>query len=219
MLNTSSGVMNDKVSVEGFVSNRIRDRSAVDLELLRKIPDGDQTGLEQLYERYATILYSMILKIVRVQEIAENILQEVFLQIWNRADSYDSRLGSPFTWLIRIARNKAIDYRRSKHFRIRALETAIEDTEAVNSQATSSDPLSFASANDAARVVKEALARLPEDQRRLIEMAYYEGYTQSELAEQLSMPLGTVKTRMRLGILALREQFTSMPEFSQSNSW
>ena len=189
--------------------------SSADSVLLSSIAEHDEHALEQLYDRYAKLLYSVIFRIVRTQEDAENLLQDVFLQVWHHADSYDPRLGTPSTWMIRIARNKAIDLWRSKHYRGKTQRVQLEHAEEYADPSQS--PLSTTIAGEASVLVKQALGRLPIDQKRLIELAYYEGYSQSELSEALSLPLGTVKSRMRLGLLSLRDQFKTLPELMNVN--
>ena len=184
----------------------------IDTELLQRIARQDEHALERLYDRYSKLLFSVIFRVVRIREEAENILQEVFLQVWHRAETYNPRLGVPCIWLIQIARNKSIDYWRSKSTRMRNREMNIEDTQELNIMHTPADPHEVTSLSQVSKLVQDALNRLPEHQRELIELAYYEGYNQTELAEKFAMPLGTVKSRMRAGLMALREQFTSMPD-------
>src|SRR5262249_51198158 len=141
-----------------------------------------------------------ILRILRDRSEAEEILQEVFMQVWLRAETYNVSLGTPAGWLVRIARNRAIDRLRSNAVRLRAAEAAPAPTDAADT------PEDAASLGEQQRAVSRALASLPPEQRVLIEQAYFFGLTQSELAERFTLPLGTVKTRIRTGMIALREQ-------------
>lgn len=188
------------------------DAQQIDVGLLERIARQDEHALEQLYDRYSKLLFSVIFRVVRIREESENILQEVFLQVWQRAETYNPRLGTPCIWLIQIARNKSIDYWRSKSARMRNQETRIDDTREITMMRNPADPHELASSSQTSKFVQDALSRLSDTQRELIELAYYEGYSQSELSEKFSMPLGTVKSRMRAAMIALREQFTSMPE-------
>jgi RNA polymerase sigma-70 factor (ECF subfamily) len=129
------------------------------------------------------------------------VLQEVFFQVWNRSDTYNATLGSPVGWLVRIARNRAIDRLRANAVRSRALDAAPAPKEGAS-------PESAAALSEQQRTVARALETLPPEQRMLIEQAYFLGLTQSELAERWRIPLGTVKTRIRSGMLALREQLS-----------
>ncbi|TAK54912.1 MAG: sigma-70 family RNA polymerase sigma factor [Bacteroidetes bacterium] len=183
-----------------------------DIELLQLIARRDEEALERLYDCYSGLLFGVIFRVVAIREEAENILQEVFLQVWNKAGSYNPLLGTPIVWLIRIARNKSIDYWRSKPARMRAREADVEEIHDAKNGQGSLDPMESLSSSQLTELVTGALNRLPDSQRKLIELAYYEGYSQSELAEKFSVPLGTVKSRMRAGMLALREQLLNIPE-------
>jgi len=141
----------------------------------------------------------LILRILRDRGEAEEILQEVFLQVWTRAETYNVALGSPAGWLVRIARNRAIDRMRANAARVRAVEGSPAPTEPPT-------PESDAALTERQRAVARALEALPEDQRVLIEHAYFQGLTQSELADRFKLPLGTVKTRVRTGMIALRDR-------------
>ena len=147
------------------------------------------------------LLFGSILSIIRDRSEAEEILQEVFVLVWTRAETYNVSLGPPAAWLVRVARNRAIDRLRANSVRVRAVESAPEPPPAEN-------PESQASASEQQRAVARALESLPVDQRVLIEQAYFLGLTQSELAERFKLPLGTVKTRIRTGMLALRERLS-----------
>jgi len=175
------------------------DDKAVDLRLIERIITRDAAAIGELYDRHSRLLYGLILRILRDRGEAEEVLQEAFLQVWNRAETYNAILGSPAAWLVRIARNRAIDRLRANQVRTRAVEAAPE-SEPVES------PESVASATERQRAVARALCTLPREQRELIEQAYYHGLTQSELASRFRLPLGTVKTRIRTGMIALRRE-------------
>lgn len=171
-----------------------------DVEVLRAIAGGDEQSLSTLYTRYKLILFSLILRIVHSQPEAEDVLQEVFLQVWRKASDFDEARGRPFTWLVTLARSRAID-------RLRALDS--RDRTATEAARDVPDRISDASddavKSEQSEIVRGALAQLPEEQRRILVLAYFEGLTQSEIAERLTTPLGTVKTRMRSGMIRLRE--------------
>lgn len=171
-----------------------------DIEVLRAIAGGDEHALSALYDRYRLILFGLILRILHSQQEAEDVLQEVFLQVWRRASSFDETRGRPFTWLVTLARSRAIDRLRSLGSRER---TAQEAARAVPDSI--SDAADDAVKSEQGEIVREALRELPEEQRRTLLLAYFEGLTQSEIAERLNTPLGTVKTRMRSGMMKLRE--------------
>jgi RNA polymerase sigma-70 factor (ECF subfamily) len=173
---------------------------ASDIELLRGIAGGDEAALEQLYERYRLILFGLLLRILHSRAEAEDCLQEVFLQIWRQAASFDEARGRPFTWLVTLARSRAIDRLRSLASRDRTAQSSARE---VVEQ--TSDAVTDAISSERSRVVQRALASLPAEQRRVLELAYFEGLTQTEIAARLNQPLGTVKTRTRSGMLKLKE--------------
>ena len=171
-----------------------------DVELLRLIAGGDEDALAALYDRYRLILFGLILRILHSQPEAEDVLQEVFLQVWRKASDFDEARGRPFTWLVTLARSRAIDRLRSSSARDRTVtEAARAVTESI------SDAADDALKSEQGAIVQRALAELPEDQRRALVLAYFEGLTQSEIAARLQTPLGTIKTRMRSGMMRLRE--------------
>ena len=177
------------------------DDTCVDVVLMGRVASRDETAVSQLYDRHSRLLFGVILRIVRDRAEAEEVLQEVFVQLWSRAATYSAELGAPVAWMVRIARNRAIDRLRATTVRLRAALDAAPD-----GWLDDDTPESSASASERARAVKRALDALPPEQRLLIEQAYFLGLTQSELAERHGLPLGTVKTRMRTGLQTLRQQ-------------
>lgn len=171
-----------------------------DVELLHAVARGDEDALARLYDRYRVILFSLLVRILKSREEAEDVLQEVFLQIWKRAKDFDEFRGKPFTWLVTLARSRAIDRIRQLGARQRLAESASQETPEEVSDAAA-DTLH----SEQREIVARALAALPEEQRHALNLAYFDGLTQSEIAEQLDTPLGTVKTRMRSGMIKLRE--------------
>ncbi len=171
-----------------------------DTELLHAIARGDESALAALYDRYNSILLGLLLRILHSRVEAEDVLQEVFLQIWQRAANFDEARGRGFTWMVTLARSRAIDRLRSLQSRQRADDTALRD--APESVGDASDDALHAEHRD---IVRGALAEIPEEQRRALLLAYFEGLTQSEIAARLNQPLGTVKTRMRSGMGKLRD--------------
>lgn len=171
-----------------------------DAELLAAMARGDDAALAALYDRYRLILFGLIQRILHSRAEAEDVLQEVFLQAWQKAADFDESRGRPFTWLVTLARSRAIDRLRSLGARDRlATASAREATEEV------ADAADDAILSEQSEIVREALKELPEDQRQVLLLAYFEGFTQSEIAGRLGAPLGTVKTRMRSGMMKLRE--------------
>ena len=171
-----------------------------DAELLRAVARGDESALASIYDRYSSILLGLLLRILHSRAEAEDVLQEVFVQVWRRVDSFDESRGRGFTWLVTLARSRAID-------RLRALDSRQRATTASAAEAseTVSDASLDAFRAEQREIVRAALAELTEDQRRTLLLAYEEGLTQSEIAARLNQPLGTVKTRTRAGLMKLRE--------------
>ena len=180
-------------------------RNEDDVRLLVRIKEGDQAAFAQLYDRYAPLLYSMVLRIVRETTEAEDVLQEIFLTIWNKASSFDEAKGSVYTWIVTIARRKAIDRLRSKEIVNRGERLHDDAVTGIPDAAYMTNPLNAAIGNEYEALMRTALATLSDEQRTVIEMSYYEGYTQEQISQRLHVPLGTVKTRMRQGLIKLRE--------------
>jgi len=176
-----------------------------DLALIQRVVARDASAVAALHDRHARVLYSLILRIVRDEGEAEDVLQEVFLRLWEKADTYDAVLGSPIAWLVRIARNRAIDRVRARRARpvTQPLDDGV-DQRLADTAAPAPTPEAVTRGSEEQRALTSALARLSPEQRVLIEEAFYLGYTQSELAERFHLPLGTVKTRIRTGMLAMR---------------
>ena len=178
-----------------------------DISLLQRIAARDTAALAELYDRHSRLLFGLLLRIVRDRGEAEEILQEAFVRVWTRAESYDARMGGPLPWIVRVARNRAIDRLRARRVR------AIVDAPALDMAALEATaPATGIQSPEAAVLDSErrqkltgALAGLPGEQRQLIEAAFFEGYTHSELAQRFELPLGTVKTRIRLGMIAMRK--------------
>ena len=181
-----------------------------DADLLRAIARGDEGALAGLYDRYSAILLGLLLRILHDRQEAEDVLQEVFLQVWRRAADFDEARGRGFTWLVTVARSRAIDRLRSLDARARAAQAAGREVQDETTDATD-DVLH----SEQRAVVQAALARLPEEQRRALLLAYYEGLTQTEIAARLNQPLGTVKTRMRSGLIKLREMLREKMQSAQ----
>lgn len=171
--------------------------SYTEAELLTGLQSHDEQAFSFLYDHYSKTLYNIILQILPQQEVAEDVLQEVFLKIWQNISSYDTSKGRLFTWMLNIARNQAIDRTRSKEFNKQAKTITITDNVYTKEKGVTS------SIDDIG--LKKTLNNLPEDNRKLLELAYYQGYTQDEISKILNIPLGTVKTRIRTTLIHLRK--------------
>jgi RNA polymerase sigma-70 factor (ECF subfamily) len=180
--------------------------STIDPKLLARVVKGEQQAFSQLYDLSCTLLYSLVLRILGNCEEAAELLQEVYLEVWRKAARYDVGRGTPIAWLITLTRSRAIDRLRARG--ARAQHQAIRSLDApVVGQVADRHPTPFdAQADQELRnLVGEALAGLPQAQQQAIEWAYYDGLSYTEIAGRLNQPLGTVKTRIKLGMSKLRE--------------
>ena len=175
--------------------------SAILAELLLATAGGDRDAFRQLYGAVSAKLFGVALRILQRRELAEEVLQEVFVRIWAHAAEYQSALGSPMTWMIAIARNQALDIRRRGRDRVPGDEGELLE----HVPAPTPNPLDWALASSEARALERCLRELSEAQRDCIVKAYVEGYTQQELASQMERPLGTIKSWIRRGLLQLKD--------------
>ncbi len=173
-----------------------------DRDLLLRLQRREADALTELYDRFGGMAYRLILRIVRDEGIAQDLVQETFLKAWNRAEAFDCERGAPGPWLLTIARNRAIDYLRSHSREGATLELDENERPALFANFPD-EALHF----DLARQVKRALGLLGSQQREAIELAYFEGLSQSEIAGRMGQPLGTVKTWMRRSIQQMRKAF------------
>lgn len=178
-----------------------------DLSLLQRIAARDTAALAELYDRHSRLLFGLILRVVRDRGEAEDLLQEAFVRVWTRAATYDALVGGPLPWIVRVARNCAIDRLRARRVRATIDAPAIDIAAVESAVATGIEtPESTVLIAERRRTLSDALAGLPADQRQLVEAAFFEGYTHSELAHRFKLPLGTVKTRIRAGMIAMRKR-------------
>ena len=176
-----------------------------DAALIERIRSGDRAAFMGFYDRYAPLLFSVAARVFGDRKEAEDVLQEVMLVIWNRSGDYNPQLGTLSSWAVALTRNKALDRLRARTRRLRLIEEV-----AVLAEQPDSNP--FPSANEImhgrerAEMLRSALQELPDDQRLAIELAFFTGLTQSDIAARLQQPLGTIKARIRRGMLRLRDQ-------------
>ncbi len=160
----------------------------------------DEEALAQLYDRYSRVAYGLALRIVRDPALAEDALQEAFVTVWRTAGSFRADRAKPSTWILTLVHRRAVDVVRREERRRAAPLEAVEEPEETGLATDEEVQLA-----DRRRLVQEALRQLPDEQREALELAYYGGLTQSELAERLSVPLGTIKSRMFTGLRRLRD--------------
>ena len=179
-----------------------------DEELMERLYFRDLQAFRALYQRYGNLVYSASLRVVRDTQIAEDMVQEIFLRIWRKPDAYVAQRGRFVTWLTSVTRNRAVDEVRSRNRRFRHETASPEEQEREFAAPDSTDPALTAELSDQRRLILAAMSGIPSEQREVIELAYFGGLTQQEIAERLSQPLGTVKTRIRLGMQKLRSALT-----------
>jgi RNA polymerase sigma-70 factor (ECF subfamily) len=172
-------------------------------QLLQRIAAQDRQALTEFYEQTVTVLFSTAVRILGDAHEAEDVVQDVFVQIWNKAATFDAALGAPFHWALGIARNRAIDRLRARQRRGRMLEEVTQETEANPASATVHHDVGLS--EEELANVRSAVKNLPTDQRQAIELAFFGGLTHAEIATELKEPLGTVKARIRRGMLKLKE--------------
>lgn len=182
-------------------------RAAGDASLIHRLQSRDPKAMAELYDRYGRLVYSLIYRIVRNPSLAEDLAQETFLRIWNRVSSFDAEKGAIGAWVLTVARNRAIDHLRSMDGRLQAGVIEMDRLENTSLFATFDvDALSI----DRMRRLKSAFEKLTPNQRQVIDLAYYEGLSQTEMAERLKQPLGTVKTWTRSALKILREELAGV---------
>lgn len=175
-----------------------------EVELLRRIGQGDRRSFEALYDRFSGLLFSTCYRVLNNQEAAEDTLQDVFIQIWEKAPFYDPARGKPLSWAVTLTRNKAIDRLRSAQRRQRLQENMQSESETFD-QFDDGSSFDAVASVETSKLVREAITQLSNDQREAIELAFFSSLTQMEIAERLNVPLGTVKARIRRGMVKLRD--------------
>jgi RNA polymerase sigma-70 factor (ECF subfamily) len=190
-----------------MAGSTVTDAPSRDLDLVRRMADGDESAIAELYDRYGTVLYAVAYRIAGQQADAEEVVMEAFAQVWRGAGRFEAARGSVAAWLPMITRSRALDHIRSRERRERLNTSAAreEQVEAAPSGSWGSDPGFQVEQTERQKRVAAALESLAPAQRQAIELAYFEGLSQSEIAEKLNEPLGTIKTRVRLGMMKLRE--------------
>lgn len=184
-----------------------KDRPEADGQILAAVAGGSADALERLYDRYAATAYGLARRILAQQDLAEEVVQDVFAQVWREANRYDDARASVAGWIVLLTRTRAIDRLRARRARPDQ-DRPVEPTAVAPLATRDRSPEQVAISSEDARAVRAALDGLPDEQRSLVDLAYYEGLTHSEIAARTGVPLGTVKTRIRAAMMALREVLT-----------
>jgi RNA polymerase sigma-70 factor, ECF subfamily len=186
------------------------DDRAIELDLLARVAKRERAAFEQLYDRYSNILYATAMKFLKEDADAQDVVQDVFIQIWDKAKLYDPAKGKPLTWALTLTRNRSIDRIRAIQRRTR-LRDDFEKETVVDESAGVREALSGVDASEKNQILRQAVERLSAEQRNVIELAFFNGFTQSEIADRLGEPLGTVKARARRGLMKLKEILGTQP--------
>lgn len=187
------------------------DRAADDAALMEALGRGEIQALERLYDKYSALVFSVSLRVLHDAQLAEDVVQEVFLRLWRQPASFDPGRGRFISWLMSVTRNRALDELRRVSRRNRSEDHEEDESSPLDALATSDrmdDPALGVELQEQREAVRTAMTRLPPEQRRAIELAYFSGLTQAEISDVTGDPLGTVKTRIRLGMRKLREALT-----------
>ena len=179
--------------------------STVAPDLVARVAGGDQAAFEQLYEQSSPLLCTLVSRIVGNEGEAADLLQEIYLEVWRKASNYDRARGTPMAWLVTLARSRAIDRVRALGSRGKGVTASLDDTPASDLIASNADAMEISAASERQALVWAALKTLPLVQRQAIALAYYEGLTHVEISGRLNVPLGTIKTRIRLAMEKLRD--------------
>lgn len=179
-----------------------RRAASEEAEIVRRVAAGEPEALAELYQRYAGLLNAMALRVLSDPADAEEVLQEAFLQVWNQAGRYDPSRSSVSTWLVLITRSRAIDRVRSRKVGERTVAAAHDEKQDIHTSPTGGRHVLM---SERRRRLRAELAKIPEEQRQVLELAFFEGMTQREIAERTDTPLGTVKTRSLLAMKKLRQ--------------
>lgn len=185
----------------------IANETLSDAKIFEQIARKDVSALSTLYDRYSGRLFGLALKILKDQSLAEDMVQELFLYLWENADKFDRYRGDPIGWMMVVCRNRCIDKLRAKTTNFKRSAVINEETLQKIAADESESPLEIVKHKEIQRNINRALEQLPDEQRVPIELAYFEGLSQTEISKKLKLPLGTIKTRVRLGMQKLRSIF------------
>ncbi|MEO7414571.1 MAG: sigma-70 family RNA polymerase sigma factor [Opitutaceae bacterium] len=181
------------------------ERQQEDSRLMVRMASGDKSAFAEIYDRFSRPLYATALRVLNDATEAQDIVHDAFISLWEKAASFDTTRGSPFAWAVTLVRNRAIDRVRMRRRRSELLADSAPADLGYDEDSPGSGADETAALGDQAHVVRAAVATLPLDQKRALELAFFSGLTQQQIAEQLREPLGTIKARIRRGLLKLRD--------------
>jgi RNA polymerase sigma-70 factor (ECF subfamily) len=188
------------------------DRDVSDEELIGRLADGDTEALEAIYDRYGHLVFSTAMRVVRDAQLAEDLSQDIFLRLWRQPEKYVAQKGRFVSWLLAVTRNLAVDRVRAWRRRLNHESASPDQEERELPAGEGYDPVRAAQLAEQRQVVREAMGCLSPQQRQVIELAYFGGFSQREVADRLGTPLGTVKTRVRAGMMRLRKALEARGE-------
>jgi RNA polymerase sigma-70 factor, ECF subfamily len=180
-------------------------RERVDARLMQRIAQRDHQALGELYDRFSGPLFATALRILRDSSEAQDVVHDAFVTLWEKAEAFDTARGSAFSWAVTLVRNRSIDLVRMRRRRAELLAKSVPDDLGYIEDAATSRGGETAAVHDEARAIRAAVGTLPLEQKRALELAFFGGFTQEEIAQKLAEPIGTVKARIRRGLLKLRE--------------
>lgn len=185
------------------------ERHAVDALLLKRVAAGDRAAFSELYDRFSKPLYSTAVRILTDTAEAQDVVHDAFVALWDKASTYEASRGTAFSWALTLTRNRAIDRLRSRRRRAELLENSAPSDLGLDENSSGPSADESADTSDQAAAVRAAVETLPSDQQSALKLAFFSGLTQEEIAARLSTPLGTIKARIRRGLLKLRERLAA----------
>jgi len=189
----------------GLTREAATERDQIDALLLTRVADGDREAFAQLYDRFSAPLYGAAIQILHDAAEAQDVVQDAFLSLWEKAATFESSRGSAFSWAVTLVRNRALDRVRMRRRRSELLADSVPEDLGYMAGRLQAGGDESATLGDEARAVRAAVAALPPEQQRALELAFFGGLTQEEIARKLREPLGTVKARIRRGLMRLRD--------------
>lgn len=187
------------------------ERHAEDARLLARVAAGDRDAFSDLYDRFSKPLYATAVRILTDTAEAQDVVHDAFVALWDKARTYESSRGTAFSWALTLTRNRAIDRLRSRRRRAELLDNSAPSDLGLDENSSGPSADASADSSDQAAVVRAAVDTLPPEQQSALKLAFFSGLTQEEIATRLRTPLGTIKARIRRGLLKLREQLAARP--------